>query len=370
VYLPNYTHPEGSRQRLGVSVVICCHNSETLLPATVLRLKNQHASDVSWEVLVIDNASTDKTALVARECWGDDWPAPMRIIHEPRLGLCYARERAFEEAQYEIVSFVDDDNWVTPEWVCTVSECMSADSKLGAIGSLNTAVADVPFPEWFSRYCHYYAAWAYREPATFPTWALSGAGMSIRKSTWQNLRRDGFRLSLTGRLGNRLSSCEDVEIGCAIQLASWKIRVEPRLQLQHYMTPTRLQWTYLRRLLRGVGEANVILDSYLFVSQSDHVDLLNRLRLCWWTRLAKEILYLIHSSRIAKLIGSSRRDMEGDDEVADIELRIGRLLGLLRLRSRYGQLRQDVARARWRRVDALADAASTRDCLEGGILLR
>jgi glycosyltransferase involved in cell wall biosynthesis len=370
VYLPNYTHPEGSRQRLGVSVVICCHNSETLLPATVLRLKNQHASDVSWEVLVIDNASTDKTALVARECWGDDWPAPMRIIHEPRLGLCYARERAFEEAQYEIVSFVDDDNWVTPEWVCTVSECMSADSKLGAIGSLNTAVADVPFPEWFSRYCHYYAAWAYREPATFPTWALSGAGMSIRKSTWQNLRRDGFRLSLTGRLGNRLSSCEDVEIGCAIQLASWKIRVEPRLQLQHYMTPTRLQWTYLRGLLRGVGEANVILDSYLFVSQSDHVDLLNRLRLCWWTRLAKEILYLIHSSRIAKLIGSSRRDMEGDDEVADIELRIGRLLGLLRLRSRYGQLRQDVARARWRRVDALADAASTRDCLEGGILLR
>ena len=194
--------------------------------------------------------------------------------------------------------------------------------------------------------------------------------MSIRKSTWQNLRRDGFRLSLTGRLGNRLSSCEDVEIGCAIQLASWKIRVEPRLQLQHYMTPTRLQWTYLRGLLRGVGEANVILDSYLFVSQSDHVDLLNRLRLCWWTRLAKEILYLIHSSRIAKLIGSSRRDMEGDDEVADIELRIGRLLGLLRLRSRYGQLRQDVARARWRRVDALADAASTRDCLEGGILLR
>ena len=166
--MPNYTHPEGSRQRLGVSVVICCHNSETLLPATVLRLKNQHASDVSWEVLVIDNASTDKTALVARECWGDDWPAPMRIIHEPRLGLCYARERAFEEAQYEIVSFVDDDNWVTPEWVCTVNECMSADSKLGAIGSLNTAVADVPFPEWFSRYCHYYAAWAYREPATFP----------------------------------------------------------------------------------------------------------------------------------------------------------------------------------------------------------
>jgi glycosyltransferase involved in cell wall biosynthesis len=368
--LLNHAHPDGSRQSLGVSVVICCHNSETLLPATIRHLKNQHISNVKWEVLVIDNASTDKTALVARECWGDHGPAPMKVINEPRLGLCYARERAFKEAQYEIVSFVDDDNWVTPAWVTTVNECMFADSDLGAIGSLNTAVADVPFPEWFSRYCHYYAAWAYRQPATFPTWALSGAGMSIRKSTWQQLRKDGFRLCLTGRLGNRMSSCEDVEIGCAIQLAGWKIRVEPRLQLQHYMTPGRLQWRYLRGLLRAVGEANIILDSYIFVSKSGHTNLLNRLRLCWWTRLAKESLYLIYSSRITKLIRSSCRDMEGDDEIAQIELRIGRLVGLLRLRSRYGQLRQEVARAPWRRVDTLADSAVGPGCLESGMLLR
>jgi glycosyltransferase involved in cell wall biosynthesis len=356
--LLNHAPPD----RLGVSVVICCHNSETLLPTTLRHLKNQHVSDVKWEVVVIDNASTDKTALVAHQCWGDDGPAPMRVIHEARLGLCHARERAFEEAQYDIVSFVDDDNWVTPEWVSIVNESMSAESELGAIGSVNTAVADVPFPEWFSRYCHYYAAWAYREPVTFPTWALSGAGMSIRKSTWQKLREEGFRLCLTGRLGNRLSSCEDVEIGCAIQLAGWKIRVEPRLRLQHYMTHTRLQWKYLRGLLRAIGEANIILDSYLFVTQSERANLLSRLRLCWWLRLAKESLYLVYRCRAAKLLRSSWRDMEGDDEVAESELRIGRLVGLLRLRSHYGQLCHDVARASWRRLDSLPDSALRPDC--------
>jgi hypothetical protein len=50
-----------------VSVVICCHNSETLLPTTITHLKNQHVDgDLKWEALVIDNASTDNTALVAR----------------------------------------------------------------------------------------------------------------------------------------------------------------------------------------------------------------------------------------------------------------------------------------------------------------
>jgi glycosyltransferase involved in cell wall biosynthesis len=107
---------------LGVSVAICCHNSETLLPATIAHLRNRCVSrDMKWEVLVIDNASTDKTAMVARKCWGDDGPAPMRVVHGNRLGLSYARERAFNEAKYEIVSFIDDDNWVAPEWIRTVS---------------------------------------------------------------------------------------------------------------------------------------------------------------------------------------------------------------------------------------------------------
>jgi hypothetical protein len=45
--------------------------------------------------------------------------------------------------------------------------------------------------------------------------------------------------------------------------------------------------------------------------------------------------------------------MEGDDEVAEIEFRAGRLLGLLRLRSKYGRLRREIARAVWRRIDVV-----------------
>ncbi len=83
--------------RLGVSVVICCHNSAILLPQTIAHLKRQRVDrGLEWEVLVVDNASSDSTVQVARQCWGADVPAAMRIVCESRLGLCYARERALQ----------------------------------------------------------------------------------------------------------------------------------------------------------------------------------------------------------------------------------------------------------------------------------
>jgi glycosyltransferase involved in cell wall biosynthesis len=342
---------------LGVSIAICSHNGEKLLPATLGCLKKQYVTQaLEWEVLVIDNASTDNTASVARQCWGEDAPAPLRVISEPRLGLCYARTRAFNEAKHEIVSFIDDDNWVMPEWVATASQCMSMDSQLGALGSTNTAVADAPLPEWFSRHSCFYAAWDYPDSATIATSLLIGAGMTVRKSVWQWLHANGFHQLLSGRIGSRLTSSEDVELGCAIRLAGWNVRIEPRLQLKHYMTGNRLSWKYLRRLKRSVGESHTILDSYRLVYQSDQADIINRLRQSWWVRFGKELLYLVSKSSISKLVRSCFRDMEGDDEVAETELQIGRLAGLLRLRSRYGQIRSDVARARWRRVNSVDEA--------------
>jgi glycosyltransferase involved in cell wall biosynthesis len=338
----------------GVSVVICCHNSETLLHTTIGHLKNQRVEgDLKWEVLVIDNASTDNTALAARQYWGDDGPAPLRVVQEPRLGLSYARERAFNEARYEIVSFIDDDNWITPEWVTTAWHCMAEDHHLGAVGSANTAVADVALPDWFARYSNYYAAWDFPPDATIATSFLVGAGMTIRKSVWYWLKNHGFHSQLTGRLGTSLSSSEDVELGCAILLAGWKIRLEPRLKLRHHLVPHRLRWNYLRRLIRGVGESHVVLDSYFLVAQSQSSSLLDTLRQCWWIRLAKETIQLVNSYSSAKLLGCPFRNLEGDDEVAEIEFHIGRLLGLLRLRSKYGRLRREIARAVWRRIDVV-----------------
>jgi hypothetical protein len=183
------------------------------------------------------------------------------------------------------------------------------------------------------------------------SWLLIGAGMSIRKECWEDLKVNGFRCRLTDRVGKSLATCGDLELGCAIQLAGWKIRVEPRLQLQHYMTPPRLQWRYLRKLARTTGEAMALLDSYFFFSRDQ--GLKDRLRRYWWARAIRETMQLAHQHSIGTVARSFVQDLEGDDNVIRAELSIGRIIGLLRLRSRYGLSYRDVARAPWRRTQML-----------------
>jgi glycosyltransferase involved in cell wall biosynthesis len=98
----------------GLSVIICSHDVGFRLAPTLAHLKKQNSPAAPWEVLVIDNASTDETAEFARSCW-QNGPAPLRVINESGLGVRYARESGFLEASYEFFGFVDDDNWVAQD---------------------------------------------------------------------------------------------------------------------------------------------------------------------------------------------------------------------------------------------------------------
>jgi len=98
----------------GVSVIICCYNSSAKLPATLGRLRSQSDSEaIPWELIVVDNASSDDTVAVARQHWPSGGRVPLRVITETRRGVAYARDAGFAAARYDVVSFIDDDNWVS-----------------------------------------------------------------------------------------------------------------------------------------------------------------------------------------------------------------------------------------------------------------
>jgi cellulose synthase/poly-beta-1,6-N-acetylglucosamine synthase-like glycosyltransferase len=71
----------------GVSVVICCYNSSQRLPQTLGHLLAQECEvDLPWEVIVVDNASTDGTAEVARSVWSCDATTPAQGCRRTRAG--------------------------------------------------------------------------------------------------------------------------------------------------------------------------------------------------------------------------------------------------------------------------------------------
>ena len=329
-----------SKNKLGVSIVICCHNSAPRLPQTLTHLAAQQVTEgqIPWEVIVVDNASTDQTASRALTLWPQDAPAPLRVVNEPQLGLIHARIRGFKEATFELVSFIDDDNWACPQWVETISELMSQLNDIGACGGWITAACEITPPPWFERYAKEYAVGqqaAKSGDVTSTRGFLWGAGLTIRKSAWQQLLDAGFCPVLSGRKGAILSAGEDTEICLALRLAGWRLWYDERLKLEHYLPAHRLEWPYLRRLHRGFGASFVVLDAYLLSLRTSD-DYVTRFKQIWPIKTIGCFRGLL--IQLGKWLLSHSNPLEREQALLQCEYNQGKLLALLRFRRDYAKM--------------------------------
>ncbi len=338
---------------LGVSVVICCHNSAKRLPPTLAHLAAQRDCDgIPWEVIVIDNASQDETAKVAVEAWSKNAPAPLRVVHEPRLGLTFARLRGFAEARYEIVSFIDDDNWVCPDWVRLGWEIMTQHPEVGACGGPGEPIFESEPPWWFEQFKGSYAVGPQvpsnpDQPQEANT--LWGAGLTIRKSAWLQLIESGFRPILIDRQGSHLTSGGDIELSLALRLAGWRLLYDPRPKFRHFIPTHRLKWDYQLRLIRAVGMSSVGLDPYYFALAGEPRTAWQRWERTWQGQVWLGICRLRRFRRTLVRM-ALRKPTEGDYYRRELERLIGRRSGLLRLRDKYNQWVQEVQNAPWRNI--------------------
>jgi glycosyltransferase involved in cell wall biosynthesis len=330
----------------GLSVIICCHNGAARLPTTLMHLKEQAQPAAPWEVLLIDNASTDGSAEIAHTCWRGG-PAPLRVINESRLGVRYARERGIFEARYDFLGFVDDDNWVAHDWVRTAYDIISSDPSLGAVGSIRIPACETSSPPWFDDFHSPYAILTEQdlEQMEKPPDHLPTAGLCVSKAAWDRLTRNGFRFHLTGRAGKELQGGEDTELTMALRLSGWQLRVDPRLRLQHFMPEQRLKWMYLRRLQRGHNASWTLLDAYSKHNLSANPGPKRWISESWWYQLGRSLASLIRNPRA--LVTALALDAEGSAEVIEVEKLFGRALGLLRLRGQYRVFRRRVREADW-----------------------
>lgn len=327
----------------GVSVVICCYNSAARLPATLAHLQSQRDADaISWELIVVDNASSDDTVAVARRYWPADGRVPLTVVTETRRGVAHARAAGFAAARYGAVSFIDDDNWVCDRWVARAAQVMTEQPELGACGGYSEPLCEGPTPQWFQRYRQYYAIGPEPTPAGTAPDTLWFAGMTVRAQAWRDLRRGGFRF-LTE------FGAEDNELSLALRLAGWKLRVDEELRLTHVLPAARLTWKYFCELQRSRFAAMVVVDPYRFAID-DSVGSGTRSLPTWSGELAKTVKALLRNllMRPYKVICPHARAYEGDDDVFRIELHRGRLAGLIRYRREYNADVRAVAGAAWR----------------------
>ncbi len=255
----------------GISVIICCHNAETRLEPVFRHLAQQKIpARFSWEVIVVDNASTDDTQQVVSLLKDSFSSMPVKVVYEAQLGLTYARERGLDCATYDIICWVDDDNWLADGYLANMLEVFDQHPDVGAVGGESIAVFDehVTPPGWFHAYGKAYALGEQGQQTGIVTTSrgyLWGAGLGLRRCALQAVYQSGFESLLTDRKGKSLASGGDSEICFALRLRGWELWYDQGLCLQHYMPSQRINWRYTLRLSEGFGEASVKFDIYLSV---------------------------------------------------------------------------------------------------------
>ncbi len=110
---------------LTITAIVCAYNEARHLPACLFSLKAQ--TRPPDEIIVVNNASTDETAAVARAVPG------VRVLDEPLKGLVIARETARREASSDVLAYVDADCRVPPRWVEHIERRMRGDRHLAGV---------------------------------------------------------------------------------------------------------------------------------------------------------------------------------------------------------------------------------------------
>jgi len=288
---------------------------------------------------VVDNASTDGTADIAVKLWAAAAKTTLRVVSEAKLGLAYARMRGIDEARGEIISFVDDDNWLCREWVQTVYDVMRAHPEVGALGGFVSPEFETVRPPWFGPVAYLYATGPDGEPSGDVTGMhmLCGAGLSVRRSALADIRSKGFRPIAVGRQGTGLGAGEDSEMTYSLRLAGWRMWIDPRLRIKHFLPARRLNWDYARRLAYGSAFATPERDALVYACKPPRSGVTYRLRLLrerWFWQVGTALRHAMPAWR-GVLKRSLRLGGDGDADVLRAEFALGRLRGLMAMRRTY-----------------------------------
>lgn len=237
-----------------ISAIICTHNRAGYLAGAIASLLRQEFGE-PYEVLVVDNASTDDTRTIVEPFLQD---SRLRYVPEPTLGLSVARNTGATHAAAPLLAYLDDDAIASPQWLRVLSEAFQADENLAIAGGrvLLDWEGRLP-PRWLSAnlasslgaYDLGNAPVKIQQPGQTPR----GVNYALRRDFWESV--GGFSEQL-GRVGNTLLSNEELHLTELALRQGKTVRYLPDAEVTHRVAPERRHqgWFLERSWWQGVSE--------------------------------------------------------------------------------------------------------------------
>jgi glycosyltransferase involved in cell wall biosynthesis len=265
------------------SVIVPARNAETLLARTLGALRDSDFPVDHWELIVVDDGSSDDTAAVAAQ-----YADTVVKLGQRAFGPAYARNRGFDVARGEYVLFVDADVIVAPDTLRRFATVLRSEPDVGAVfGSYDDTPEHPGFISQYRNLLHHYVHQQNRgDVETF--WA--GAGM-VRRTVFEDA-------GMYDEWHYPKPQIEDIELGGRIRRLGHRIRLEPDIQVKHLK-----RWTFagvMRTDLqdRGIPWARLLAHRGAMLSQGT-------LNLKWTEKLNTILVWL---SIAAFLVAALLRD--------------------------------------------------------------
>jgi glycosyltransferase involved in cell wall biosynthesis len=240
-----------------ITVILCTLNGARSLGKTLNSVAaSTLPEEVDWEVLVVDNNSTDQTREVVEE-FCRRFPGRIRYLFEPQPGKSFALNSGCREARGDVLAFLDDDATVEPTWLYNLTKALAGDAWAGA-GGRTILQWPSSLPRWLSiegPYArHYLPGFDRGETARELMEPPYGTNMAFRKKIFE--KYGGFRTDLGPSPNREIPHfLEDAEFGSRVLAAGEKLRYEPSAVAYHAIREDRIRKTYFLRRCYDWGRA-------------------------------------------------------------------------------------------------------------------
>jgi glucosyl-dolichyl phosphate glucuronosyltransferase len=245
-----------------IAAIVCTHNRADHLPRAIDSLLAQSAPAADYEIVIVDNRSSDATAEIGQAY--SRRHRHVRYLFEPVLGLSAARNAGLAGTAAELVGFIDDDAIAAPDWIARMLDRFATLQPTPAgIGGEIDPVWGQPRPSWLSdemlRPLSAHLGWS--DQAHFLTedeW-ICEVNSAYRREII--LHYGGFPTKL-GRRGSNLLSGENA-VNELMRRDGHQLFFDPAIRVRHVIHADRLKRDWFRRryFWQGVTAAFVVAES-------------------------------------------------------------------------------------------------------------